>query len=59
VFKSGDSFESVPSNQGDFTLPNGLAFNKEQSVLYWNDLMERVIKQFDFDLGTGTLCKLF
>jgi sugar lactone lactonase YvrE len=42
--------------QGEFTEPNGLAFNKEQNILYWNDLVDRVIKQFDFDLGTGTLC---
>ncbi|OXA56284.1 regucalcin [Folsomia candida] len=46
-----DSFTET----GNFDLPNGLGFNKEQTKLFWNDLTGRVINLFDFDANNGKL----
>ena len=39
-------------------ISNGLAWSLNNSVLYYVDSLPRKVYAFDFDLATGSLCKL-
>ena len=40
------------------SLPNGMAWSLDNKKFYIADTNEKLINQYDFDLKTGTLCKL-
>lgn len=40
---------------GNMTLSNGMAWNSNNTLMYFNDSEERITYVFDFDLSKGTI----
>jgi gluconolactonase len=54
VYRVSPDFKKIDRLVDDFTLPNGLAFSPDESVLYINDSIESHIRVFDVQ-SDGTL----
>ncbi|KAH8726918.1 SMP-30/Gluconolaconase/LRE-like region-domain-containing protein [Phaeosphaeriaceae sp. PMI808] len=39
----------------DITIPNGAAWNKDDTIMYWADSPFKTIYQFDYDVKTGAI----
>ena len=39
----------------NITIPNGTAWNKDDSIMYWTDSPRKIIYQFDYDAATGAI----
>lgn len=62
VVKGGGSLYKLDQNRfismsANFTLSNGMAWNRNNTLMYFNDSEERLTYVFDFDLVNGTLSK--
>lgn len=60
VVKNGGSLYKLEDNKfvsmsSNFTLSNGMAWNINNTLMYFNDSEERKTYVFDFDLQNGTI----
>jgi len=54
-----DANHMVKKHVGEIDISNGLAWSLDNAVLYYIDSLPRKIYAFDFDLSTGSLCKIY
>ena len=54
-----DADHTVKKHVDKMDISNGLAWSLDNTVLYYIDSLPRKIYAFDFDLSTGSLCKMY